>query len=593
MFTKTLDPKIMAMMLPEGFPADQLSPPRYDVAVERDVMMTMRDGVRIACNVYRPDAPGRFPALHAADSYQKDLDDLPAVPIFHMRETNDIRYFVSRGYVYVHSDSRGTGRSVEGQWDMFGREMQDDLYDMTEWIAGQSWCDGAVGGIGESLLAWSQWFCAVQQPPSLRCIMPWDAGADLYRDVAWHGGIMAVGFPTVWNMWEIRGHYHLGWAQRDPGRKVPNPEAGRWDMVWNIMNHPTYDEFWRLRNPDFRRIQVPVFVVGALHKVGLHLRGVVRGFEELRTPKKMMLVHGLLDGDEMAIYNSPEMRLLMLRWYDHWLKGNDTGMMGEPAVSHFVRGAETYQVAPSWPLPETNYRKLYLREERSGAVMSLNDGSLSEAPPERSRSSFSYSYPHPDWTHFSGGGTAVIRDDGVVDGQRLIPTFTSAPLEEDLQVTGNVVLVLYAATDQRNTDFLVRLVDQAPDGEQVDGLPPRGLVLSRGWLKASHASTRSEQLSRPDRPYYLHDAPAAVEPGAINRYEIEIWPVSSLFKRGHRIRLDIACGDSPALDFGGHYYGIKVGTDTYYHDAEHPSQLVLPVVPHDAGRERGQRQAPP
>ena len=146
------------------------------------------------------------------------------------------------------------------------------------------------------------------------------------------------------------------------------------------------------------------------------------------------------------------------------------------------------------------------------------------------------------------------------------------------------MLVLYASTDQKNTDFLVRLVDQSPDDEQIPGLPPRGIILSRGWLKASHAATRCDERSRLDRPYYRHDAPRAVEPGAINRYEIEIWPISNLFKRGHRIRVDVACGDSPALDFGGHYYGIKVGTDTYHHDVGHASHVVLPVVPSPVAR---------
>ena len=330
MYSKTLKPEIMRTMLPEGFPADKLSKPQYKMVVERDVWMTMRDGTQIACNIYRPDAPGAFPAIHAADSYQKDLDHLPLLPIFHMRETNDIEYFVSRGYVFVHSDSRGTGHSPTGQWDLFGQEMQNDLYDMIEWIAVQPWCDGKVGMLGESLLAWSQWFTAVQQPPHLTCILPWDAGADLYRDVAWHGGMMAVGFPTAWNMWEIRGHYRLGIPDRF-GTPAPNPEMGKWDLVWNVINHPTCDDFWKLRSPDWSKIQCPVFTVGALHKVGLHLRGVVRGYEEIKTPKKMMLIHGVMDGDEMAIYNSPEMQMLMLRWYDHWLKGNDTGMHGRAA----------------------------------------------------------------------------------------------------------------------------------------------------------------------------------------------------------------------------------------------------------------------
>ncbi len=577
MYSKTLKPEIMRTMLPEDFPADRLSPPAYGVTVLRDVMIPMRDGTLIAANIWKPDAPGKYPAIHAADSYQKDLDHLPSLPVFHMRETNDIDYFVSRGYVFVHTDSRGTGHSPTGQWDLFGQEMQNDLYDMTEWIAVQDWCDGNVGMLGESLLAFSQWFCAVQQPPSLKCILPWDAGADMYRDLSYHGGLMSVGFPTAWHMWEIRGHYHLGIPDRF-GTPAPNPEMGEWDLVWNVIKHPTCDDFWKLRSPDFKKIQCPVFVIGALHKVGLHLRGVVRGYEQVQTPKKMMLIHGIMDGDEMAIYNSPEMRLLMLRWYDHWLKGNDTGFMDEPPVRTFVRGADEYRLVDDWPLPQTEYRKLYLSEAPSGAVESLNDGSLSWESPVEAESSFTYAYPDQDWTHFSGGGTAVV-DEGVIYGQRRIPTFTSPPLAEDLQVTGNIVLVLYASTDQINTDFCVRLVDQAPDSEQVPGMPLRGFILTRGWLKASHACTKSEDLSKPDRPYYLHDEPQMLEPDKIYKYEIEIWPTSNVFKKGHRIRIDVACGDSPPLDFGGHYYGIKVGTDTYYHDAQRPSHVILPVVP--------------
>jgi len=579
MYSTTLTPEIMQTMLPADFPADRLSQPRYAVTVERDVMIPMRDGVAIAANIYRPAAPGRFPALHAADSYQKDMVDLvPTLPMFHCVEVNDIEWFVSRGYVFVHTDSRGTGHSLEGQWAFWSAEEQTDLYDMIEWIAAQDWCSGKVGMLGESLLAWVQWFAACQQPPHLACILPWDAGADMYRDVAWHGGMMSVGFPTAWHMWEIRGHYRLGLPAR-LDTAPENPDMGRWDLVWNVMNHPTYDEFWKLRNPDFARIEVPVFTVGALHKVGLHLRGVVRAYEEVTTPKKMMLVHGVLDGDEMAIYNSPEMRLLMLRWYDHWLKDNDTGFMDEPPVTLFVRGADVYRREADWPIPRTEYRKLYLREGPSTSIHeSLNDGRLSWQPPADAEGSFTYAYPDPDWTHFSGGGTAAI-DHGIVHATRRIPTFVSDPLSDDLEVSGNIVLVLYASSDQTNTDFFCRLVDQAPDDEQAPGMPPKGEILTRGWLKASHAATRSEELSKPYRPYYRHDEPRHIAPHEVRRFEIEVWPTCNLFKKGHRIRLDVACGDSPALDFGGHYYGVKVGADTYYHEARHPSHLVLPVIP--------------
>jgi uncharacterized protein len=610
MYTKILKPEIMSTMLPTGFPADKLSKSEYKMVVERDVMVTMRDGVRVACDVFRPDAPGEFPALYATSAYQKDLEYLPQWPVYHFRETNDIEWFVSRGYVYVHQDIRGSGKSVEGEFQLFSQEEQHDFYDMVEWIATQPWCTGRVGMIGESLLAWVQWFTAAMQPPSLCCIAPFDAGADMYRDVAFHGGIMALGFPANWWTAEIRANYRLG-------RYGPSPDVGRWDLPWNVIHHPTCDEFWQIRNPDFSKIKVPVYSIGILHKVGIHLRGNIRGYEMVTSPKKLLLCHGDFEGDEMAIFNSREMQWLHLRWYDHWLKDNDTGLMQEDPVTVFVRNREVYRPERGWPVPDTKYTNLYLAPGPSGAVDSLNDGALSwetptvaasgpPAAPARpdvdalgrprtawapedvmaageteatvTAASTSYDYPDPDWSHFSGLGTAVM-EDGVPNPVRKILTFTSAPLAEDLEVIGSIVLNLWASSDQTDTDFFVRLTDQLPDEEQVPGMPPRGRMLTRGWLRASHACTKDETKSLPYRPYYRHDDPKPLEPDTIYKFEIEVWATSCCFSQGHRIRVDLACYDSNAFDFGGHYYGLKVGRDTIYHDKEHPSHIVLPVIP--------------
>jgi predicted acyl esterase len=571
MYTKICRPEIMRTLLPRDFPAEKLSPPKYRVKVEKDVFVTMRDGVKVAVDIFRPDSPGEFPALYATSAYQKDLLHLPQWPIFHFRETNDIDWFVSRGYVYVHHDIRGSGKSVEGQFQLFSQEEQNDFYDMIEWTAKQPWCTGKVGMIGESLLAWVQWFAAAMQPPHLACIAPFDAGADMYRDVAFHGGIMALGFPANWWTAEIRANYRLG-------KFGPSPEVGKWDLPWNVINHPNCDEFWQVRSPDFTKIQCPVYSIGILHKVGIHLRGNIRGYEMLKTPKKLLLCHGDFEGDEMAIFNAPEMQLLHLRWYDHWLKGNDTGFMEEDPVTVFVRNREVYRPEKEWPLARTQYRDLYLRKGPSGAVGSLNDGSLSWEAPAEASSSTTYAYPDPDWSHFSGLGTAVM-EDGVPNPVRKILTFTTDPLPEDLEVIGNIVLHLYASSDQTDTDFFVRITDQLPDAEQVPGMPPRGRMLTRGWLKASHACTKDESKSLPYRPYYKHDAPKPIEPGKVYEFAIEIWATSCCFPKGHRLRMDLACYDSNAFDFGGHYYGLKVGSDTVYHDKEHASHLVLPVIP--------------
>jgi putative CocE/NonD family hydrolase len=446
-----------------------------------------------------------------------------------------------------------------------------DHYDVIEWAATQPWSTGKVGMIGESYFAWTQWMAASLAPPHLACIVPFDGGADMYRDVAYHGGILTSGFPTGWHFTEIRGHYRIG-------RKGEDPTQGDWDLAWNVMQHQTVDDFWHDRNPDFKNIKCPVYSIGILHKVGIHLRGNLRGYEEVTAPKKLMLCHGDFEGDEVAIFESPEMRNNLLRWYDHWLKGNDTGIMDEPALNIFVRGQERYRREDDWPLARTEYTKLYLSGYKSGAVVSLNDGGLSWEAPTAAESSVTYSYPDPDWTGFSGVGTAVM-DHGILNPCKKILTFTTPPFEKDTDVIGNIVLVLYASSDQLDTEFLCRIWDQLPDDVQAPGMPPAGRILTRGWLKASHAATKDEAKSKPYRPYYRHDKPEELVPGKVYKYEIEIWGTSNCFLEGHRLRLDLANGDSNALDFGGHYYGLKVGKDTIYFDKERPSHLVLPVIP--------------
>ena len=487
MYYQTLKPQIMSSMIPEGFPGDRLDKPMYGVTMEKDVMITMRDGVRIAVDVFRPNVSGEFPAILAADAYQKDLAYLPAVPIFHMRETNDVDWFVSRGYVYVHMDIRGTGHSVEGEWQYWSREEQYDLYDCVEWIAQQPWCTGKVGTIESHCLP------GLNGSRRLQLLLIWRASCPLTVAPTCIGTS-----STTAGLW--RWGFHLRGTSSRFGRTtawestapIPTWADGTWPGTSSITRRVTTSG--RPVAPICRRSSARSSASAVLHKIGLHLRGNIRGYEEVKGPKKLLLCHGEIDGDEMAIFNSPEMRQLLLRWYDHWLKGNDTGLMDEDPVTVFVRGTNRYRPEKEWPLPQTEYRNLYLHPGPSGAVESLNDGGLSWEPPTKTSSSFTYHYPDPGWLSFASGGSAVI-EDGMIFPTKRILTFTSAPLDHDLEVIGNVVLNLYASSDQTDTEFLVRLVDQWPDEDQVPGMPPKGFILTRGWLKASHASTKDEALA--------------------------------------------------------------------------------------------------
>jgi putative CocE/NonD family hydrolase len=189
------------------------------------------------------------------------------------------------------------------------------------------------------------------------------------------------------------------------------------------------------------------------------------------------------------------------------------------------------------------------------------------------------SYTYPDWEWVNG--VAIIGPDGRIDPPRRVLTFTTAPLEKDLDVTGPMVLKLFASSTAIDTQFIVKLTDQHPqdDAARKTGAQPGFTPVSKGWLKASHRE-KDEKRSTETRPFYTHTNPQPIEPGKIYQYDIEVLPISYVFKKGHRIRLELANGDSPATDgvFSHPYHPTLMGTDTIHHDAAHASCIMLPVV---------------
>ena len=543
------------------------------VIVDRNVAIRMRDGISIRADVYRPDEPGRYPALYAVSPYQKDLAGLPAYPAFLWRETGPIEWYVQQGYVYVLADARGTGASDQGVWEYFGPEEQTDLYDAIEWIAGQDWCTGKVGMIGQSYFGMAQWSAAIQAPPSLTCIAPYDAKIDHYRDGQFHGGIPAFGLPIIWSF-GVRYNHVNG---------PPGPESAarlKTDLVQAMLAHPTDDEFWRLRSPywGLAGSTVPTFSIGSWGKNALHLRGNLIGYELTSGPKKLLVEEA---GQPVRLgavraqqdFERPDFHeKVLLPWYDYWLKGHDTGVMDGPTVTTFVSGIAEYVAWSEWPPEEIEYSNLYLRRGPSGAVVSLNDGSLSQEPPRGGEGGTTYSYPRQEW-HL---GPVEFKPDGSSDPTSQVLTWTTEPLEQDVMIAGPIAVVLYASSDQLDTDFFVKLWDQVPSGT---GQNHRDVLLARGWLRASHREL-DESRSKIGRPFHPHRDPKPIEPGKVYRFDIEVWPIAHVFVTGNRIRLQITNGDSSVTDGNySHFYGLKFGSDTIFHDADHPSHVVLPVIP--------------
>src|SRR6516165_39027 len=538
--------------------------------VEKGIAVRMRDGVRISLAVYRPDAPGRFPALFAASPYQYGMDEVPAYPLFLWRETGPIEWYVGQGYAYVHADVRGAGQS-DGEFEFMGLNEQQDYVELIAWIVAQAWCNGRVGGIGQSYYAMAQWLMATLNPPGLACIAPYDGLVDQYRDSNYHCGIYCS-YRSVWYTSLRADNQH-----RLAGRHGRRPM--KFDLVGAIIDHPLDDDFWRDRSPYWRldKIKCPVLSIGHWGKMGLHLRGNILGYEEVAAPRKLVVTGARNTFEAHRMFDEVEFHARELKpFYDRHLKGANNGFMDSEPVKFFVRGADAWRAEEEWP-PQATPVAHYLRQGPSGSVTSLNDGALSTDKPSADQPSTSYTYPDWQWVN----GTAVIGADGRVDPARRVLTFTSAPLAADLEAIGPIVLKLYAASTAIDTQFVVKLTDQHPQdvAARAAGEQPAFTPVSKGWLKASHRE-KDAARSTPQRPFYTHLNPQPLTPGEIYQFDIEVLPIAYVFKQGHRIRLELANGDSPATDgvFNHPYHPSLMGTDTIYHDGAHASALILPVM---------------
>jgi predicted acyl esterase len=544
--------------------------PEHQMKTEKGVTVAMRDGIRISLAVYRPEGEGPFPTLFAASPYQYEMDEVPAYPLFLWRETGPVEWYVEQGYAYVHMDVRGAGKS-EGEFEFMGPNEQQDYLEVLAWIIRQPWCSGRVGGIGQSYYAMAQWLMATCNPPGLACIAPYDGLVDQYRCSNYHGGIFCS-YRSVWYTSLRADNMH-----RPAGGKGRPPM--KFDLVGAITEHTLDNEFWRVRSPYWRlhQIKCPVLSIGHWGKMGLHLRGNILGYEELQSPKKLVVTgarntfeaHKMFD--EVAFHEKE-----LLPFYDLHLKGKNNGFMESEPVRVFVRGANVWRTEEAWP-PRATYVPYYLRKGPSGSVTSLNDGSMSAEKPAADEPTTSYTYPDWQWVN----GVAIIGPDGRVDAVRRVLTFTTPPLEADVDVTGPIVLKLYASSTAIDTQFIVKLSDVHPQdaAAREKGEQPSFTPVAKGWLKASHRE-KDEKRSTPTRPFYTHTNPQPIKPGEVYMFEIEVLPVAYVFKKGHRIRLEIVNGDHAATDsvFTHPYHPTLMGTDTIHHDAAHPSHLLLPVV---------------
>jgi putative CocE/NonD family hydrolase len=569
------------------FPA--VYPPQNDVKIDHLVKVPMRDGVVLYADVYRPATDGKYPVLVSRTPY--GTERFPSAyeePLF----------FARRGYVFVYQDVRGRHES-EGKWEPFRNDIEDG-YDTVEWAAKQPWSNGKVGMQGHSYGGHVQWRAAMARPPHLVTIFPLVASTSLYHN-----------WVTLNGAWRLS--FNFGWGPvRQESRIMQNtgihtakdaPESQRYEKVLSTLpltgmqqllgrhaqfytdwiQHPDYDDYWKKINAEemLNDISIPVHTHGGWYD--LFLQGTLNGYTGLsrqsgRGRQKSHLVvgpweHGVsqktgdLDfGPEARV----EREVFELRWFDYWLKGIDNGLAAEAPVKIFVMGKNQWRLENEYPLARTQYRKMYLSSSGS-ANTAKGNRALSWEPPGDKSPPDRYNYDPANPVSSTGGnnccGTPTLsgpRDQRLVESRDDVLVYSSPPLNDDLEVTGPVKVVLYASSDAPDTDFAAKLVDVYPDG--------RAINICEGILRARYR----ESTARPQ----------LLEPGKVYALPIDLIGTSNVFLKGHRLRVDLTSSHFPQFDRNpntGKPFGtgteMRIARQTIYHTAGQPSHILLPVIP--------------
>lgn len=527
-----------------------VSQPEYGLIVEKDIEVPMRDGLCLKCDVFRPDDDGRFPVIMTLGPYPKDehfdYGDRAeeSGPYIHWESANP-EWWVPRGYVQIRVDARGSGVSP-GFCDILSRQETEDYHDSIEWAAARPWSNGNVGLMGISYFAVNQWNVAGLAPPHLKAMIPWEGWGDLYRDAAYHGGIFSDGFFRTW--------YWPRVVERTLGENTGN-WRDRFSPFYDIIQETVLDdEFYRERSADWDRVRTPFLSAGNWGNRELHLRGNTEGYFRAASADKRLRIH---TGTHIAPFYRLEGRLDQMRYFDYWLKGIDNGLPEDPPVKLAIRTSadeEQWRFENEWPLERTRWTRFFLDGGEGGRLV----GAAAEEG-----GSVTYSAAGPRSQEFRGA------------------SFLTEAMAEDIEFTGPVSLVLWVSSSSEDMDIFVSLHNIDPDGQEI--CFPNGMhepaAVSKGWLRASQRKLDTE-LSQPWRPYHAHDEMEPLSPGEIVRVDIEILPMGNVFKKGHRLRLDIQPWDDSDQTRYSHDNSTRWrGENTVYFGGPTASYLLLPMIP--------------
>jgi predicted acyl esterase len=519
-----------------------LSTPDFAARSDLDVAIPMRDGIELLADVHRPDGDGRFPALLSASPYPRQIQDLGAPMGFIEAGATD--FFVPRGYAHVIANVRGTGGSG-GEFTFLDPTERRDLHELVEWVAAQPWCDGNVGMVGISYFAMSQIAAALERPPHLRAIFPLAASTDIY-EAAYHHGLFSSSFisPFLSMVGITSSHGDELWRSRlvDAARHVlrtaplhakfatMNGEASvailaeaaslprdaePWDSLWRsvAVEHPLRDEFWDDRDmmPGLASIDIPVYLGCDWQNVPLHLPSTFPTFEALtRAPE----VRVAMLGEHGLTWPWESLHVEALAWFDHWLKKRDTGILDGPPIRYWMSGADEWRSADAWPPRGTTHRTWSLAADGSltAGTAAVGERSYLSLGPGLNRSWHSPTDPPSSLT------------------------WTSEPVDEPLDIVGDIELVLDATITASDTGWIVTLRDVAADGSTAE--------VTAGWMRASLRDV-DDAASRPGRPVLPCRRAEAVPAGEQVRYRIPLVATAMRLLPGHRLQLHLSSDDQP------------------------------------------------